>query len=121
MSHAPDSTAAPREHPDAKLLLWGDALDAATDLYWRLEDVLRDGSDRMAAVVEGAWTPVETLAERICAHPAMTLDGLRVKARALAVLGEEAANAVGDCAIRDVIRLLGRSPTRHGETQHASG
>lgn len=100
MCETNDSTPGAHDHRDAKLLRLGAALDRAVDACWLAEDVLRDGSERMA--IEQGWALCAALAEKIAAHPAQTLDGLRVKARALAVLGEQE-----DAVRRDLVRVLG--------------
>lgn len=96
------TTPDPPRHQDAALLRLGAALDRTLDAYWIAEDALRDGSEKAAAIIEQGWSVCEALAERICNHPAQTIDGLAVKARALAILGRE------EGVERDLVRVLAR-------------
>ncbi|MGJ3264238.1 MAG: hypothetical protein ACFE0R_13480 [Salinarimonas sp.] len=105
------STESLPDHRDARLLRLGAALDGAVDAYWLAEDALRDGSERMASVIDAGWSVCMAIAERICATPAQTLDGLRVKARALAILSTEdmvQENRSRSTTIaQDIVRILG--------------
>ncbi|MFN3687352.1 MAG: hypothetical protein ACK4UM_11100 [Salinarimonas sp.] len=103
MCETNDTTPGAQEHRDARLLELGAALDKAVDALWLAEEVLGDGSERVAGAIAQGWTLCDAIAERIGAHPAQTLDGLSVKARALALLGDEE-----DGVRRDLVRVLGR-------------
>lgn len=111
--HTPtDTTDAPAFHPDAALLRLGAALDDAVASYWQIDALLSEGAPETVRdapeAIEAAWPPCRALARRIAARPAQTLDGLAVKARALAVLGEEAD---GGTVVGGLVRVLGRAPS----------
>lgn len=73
-----------RPHPDAELLALGREFEAAWENERRLVALAKTDAE-----CDAAWAPTSAIVHRIVNMPATTMEGLRVKARAILWCGYE--------------------------------